>query len=483
MVSEQLFRGGAELQDGHFLLKVSRDRLQAVVVPKDAKAGIALDLGNLSHELQQFGVVSGILQEPEMLTGGGICVAKGKPPEPGENSKVKLHVKPAVVHVPKRKDPDKDEVDYRELGNIVNVTKDRLLVEKIPPTQGIPGKDVFGTDIPSKPGKDRKLKFGKGVRISDDETRIYSTRDGKFVMAEGKPSVFGEHTVSGDVDLTVGNIAFGGEKLVIQGEVLPGFSIKCRGDIVIQRGVNNGNVMAGGALEVMGPVVGEETVLRSKGDLTVEFVENGPVLETAGELIVRDFIVQGKARVGKDLKALQGKGTIIGGRYIIAGSLHVKDLGSEAEIVTDISVGIVPSMQERKQKLDEELQLWSERMNELIKNISALEKMKKDEGGNLPEDREVFLKKCQVAMPKAMDKVNDLTEQHKLLEEELGKMVDESVYVHGKLYPGVTIKIGSAMRTMTAEEEQVVVHFDKPSRQIFVRKMSRAERGVLEGQA
>lgn len=482
MASEQLFRGGVEIQDGHFLLKVTKDHLQAVVTLKDIKNPMDLNVQNLAHELEQFGVVSGILEAPEPMGGGSFCVAKGVAAKQGENARIVLHVKPAVVYAPKKKDPDKDEVDYRELGNIVNVTKDRLLVEKIPPNAGTPGMDVFGMGISSKPGKDRKLKIGKGVRLSEDELKIYSNRDGKFVMAEGKPSVFGEHSVSGDVDLTVGNIAFGGEKLLVQGEIMPGFTVKCRGDIVIQKGVENGTAMAGGTLVISGPAVGDETVLRSKGDLTVEFVENGPALETAGDLIIKDFMVQGKARVGKNLKALHGKGTVIGGKCTIAGSMYVKELGSDAEIVTEVSVGMVPSLQERKQKLDADLLLWSERMNEVLKNITVLENLKKEGGGKLPEDKELFLKKCQTAMPMAMDKVNDLTEQGKLLDEELEKMVDECVYVYGKLYPGVIIKIGSAMRTMTAEEEQAVAHFDRTTRQIFVRKMTREERSALEGQ-
>ncbi|MBU1404061.1 MAG: FapA family protein, partial [Proteobacteria bacterium] len=227
MASEKLFKGGVEIQNGAFILRVTKDRLQAVVTMKDAKAGVQLDNNLLQKELAENGIVGGLLPAPEPTGGGSFVVAKGVPPAMGENARVKMHVKPAIPG-PQRTDPDKDQVDFRELGTIVNVAKDRLLLEKIAPTQGKAGQDVFGIGIPAKPGKDSKLKYGKGVTLSPDEMKIFAALDGKFVMDDGRPTVFGEHSITGDVDMKVGNIVFGGSKLTISGEVLPGFSVKCR---------------------------------------------------------------------------------------------------------------------------------------------------------------------------------------------------------------------------------------------------------------
>ncbi|HSR36123.1 MAG TPA: FapA family protein, partial [Desulfurivibrionaceae bacterium] len=373
MASEKLFKGGVEVQDDTFILRVTKDHLQAVVVPKDAKAGATLNMQLLSHELKEHGVVHGLLAEPERLPDGSYLVAKGDAPVPGQDAKVMLHVKPSMARSPKMKEGSKDQVDFRELGTIVNVAKDKLLLEKMAPTLGKAGKDVFGTGVPAKAGKDRKLKCGTGVYLSDDETKIFSKFDGKFLMADGKPSVFEEHVVKGDLDISVGNIAFGGTKLVVQGEVLPGFSAKCRGDIIIQKGVTNAFVMAGGTLTVIGSAVGEQTVLRAKGTVTVDFMENGAQVETASDLVVNDYIVQCKVMVGKNL-IVKGKekGVVIGGNYIVGGSMFVKELGAETEITTTVSVGIIPSLQAKKLQLDSELQLWSDRLNEIIKNISTL---------------------------------------------------------------------------------------------------------------
>lgn len=477
MANEKLFKSGLPLQEGAFLLRVSKDRMLAVVVAAETETPVDLDREELRRVVAEEGIVYGVLPEPAIRSNGSLAVAQGLAPLHGEDSKINMHVKPSVIRVPKVKDPSRDQVDFRELGTIVNVDKGRFLLEIIPPTLGTPGKDIFGVEVPAKPGKERKLKRGPGIAFSDDERKVFADCDGKFVMADGKPSVYEEHVVNGDVDMTAGNIAFGGKKLIILGEVPPGFSIKCRGDIEIGKGVQNSLVMAGGNLKVGGVVVGAETVLRARGDLEIAFMENGPSVEAGGNLEIKESAIQCQGLVGGSFYA-RGKGVVVGGKYIVGGSVYVRDLGTDAEIQTSLHVGVVPSIQGRKQKVDEDMRLWAERLNEIIKNISALEKMKKEQGGNFPAERATMLQKYKSAMPKAMDRVNELTEQSKNLERELEQMVAESVFVYGTLYPGGVINIGSATRFVTTEEQECVVYFDRESRQILIRKMSKEEQAA-----
>ena len=473
MASDKLFKGGVAILGEAFILRVSKDRLQATVTPKDHKENAPLDLTLLREELRDNGIVHGVLEKPVQEHGGMLCVAKGNPAVPGEPARVKFHVKP-----PTTPPPQKDDLQA-PVPPLVNVAKGKLLLEKVPFTEGTPGQDVFGMEIKAKPGKDRTLRYGKGVSSSDDGQKIFAELDGKFILEEGKPAVVAEHTVTGNVDLRIGNLAFGGTTLKITGEVLPGFSVKCRGDILIQQGVNNAAIMAGGTLTISGGVVGNGSLLRAKGDIVVDFAENGPKIESAASLYVNDFLLHVDANIGGNIAVVKGKAAIIGGRVIVAGSVHVRELGNDTGITTDISVGMIPSLQARKQRLEEEITLWSDRLNEVLKNISTLERMKKEQGGKIDEEKAVLLKKCQVFMPKAMDKVNVLTEESTKLNETLEQMVNEMVYVYDKLYPGVVVRIGSLARVITMEEEQVVIYFDKPSHQIVVRKMTRDEKGCL----
>ncbi len=46
----------------------------------------------------------------------------------------------------------------------------------------------------------------------------------------------------------------------------------------------------------------------------------------------------------------KGQGVLVGGKYIVGGSVYVRDLGTDAEVQTILHVGVVPSIQGRKQK-------------------------------------------------------------------------------------------------------------------------------------
>ena len=484
MANEKLFKSGAEVLDGAFLLKVSKDRLVAYLAPTD-RDGNKADIGSygaaaIKAALLDNEINTGLLPTPQAREDGSFIVAKGTGPVQGENAKVKMHVKPAMVRSPKQKEPGKDTVDFRELGSIVNVNAGQLLLEKILLTNGTPGKDIFGVDIPAKPGKDLALKGGPGVTVSEDGVKVVASLDGKFLMADGRPSVYDSHVVKGDLDMSVGNIAFCGKSLIISGDVLPGFKVRCKGDVTVQRGINNAEILTHGCLTVGGCAVGEEVLLRSKGDMTLGFVENGPRVETLGKLIIKDFIVQGRVRTGGDLIALAGNGTVVGGTYVVGGSVYVKELGSDGEVVTEVSVGINPGLEVRKKKLEEELAIWPERLNQTLKNIGALEQMKKQEGEKMAPDKLALLKKLTSVMPKLMERVNQLSEAEKALQEEMEQLTNESVYVYGRLYAGVTVKIGGVARLFTSEEDQVVVHFEHKTRQLHLRKMTPEELATVE---
>lgn len=476
-MNSKLFKEGVEICDDKFLLKVTKDRLEAYVFPKDREAGLTIydvDLAAMMQEVKSQGINYGLLDEPQVREDGTYRVAQGLAAVQGENAKIQAYVKPAVVRSPKS--TGNDQVDFRELGSIVNVPKDKLLLEKIPPTSGTPGKTVTSEIINAKAGKDINIKVGPGVALSADGRQVTSTLDGKYMLADGKASVMVEHTVLGNVDMSVGNIAFVGERLMVNGSVEPGFKVKCKNDIYIAQGVQNGaEVTAGRSLEIKGGVIGADVVLKCWGDIKVDFVENVGRIEAKEDLIITETIIQGKARVGGDLKVLTGKGTLIGGKFIVGGSAYFQELGSEAEVVTEISVGINPQLEAKKKELDAGKEIWPAKMNEIIKNTTALKKMQKDAGGTLPPDKAELLKKLNAMLPEVMEKVNDLSELEKELDIEIEKTINEAVYVYGKLYPGTTITICGISRTMVTEEERVVVHFDKATRQIHCRKMTPQE--------
>lgn len=475
MGEDELKKSGAVICDETFTVKVSRDGMQAFLVPKKENAVLPSN-DVLRRELENLGISEGILPRPVPAQDTSYLTAQGKAPVNGENARVRLHVKPSVIHPPKVKDPAKgDAVDYRELGGIVNVKTDQLLLEKIPLTQGTEGQDVFGKKIAAKPGRDLKLKFGGNVRFEEQENKLYAAAFGKFLMADSKASVVEEHLIHEDVDLSIGNVTFGGRSLVIQGAVLPGFKVRCRGEISIGKGINNAEILAGGNITILGGVIGEHAHVTSMGNVTIDFVENGPEVKATGSLLLKDAAIQAKVEVGGSLKAIEGKGLVVGGKYVIGGSVWVKELGSEGEVITEMTVGIGPDLERKKEKLLQDQEVWPARMSETLKNINGLTKLKKESGGKLDSDKQQLLDKYNAFLPKVMEKVNQLTELEEQINAEIEKSANECIYVYGKLYPGVKVRIGNAVRVISDQEERVAISLNRKNLQIVVHAMTADE--------
>ena len=477
---EDLSKKPVKICNDRILLKLTKDKLKAVlqlVSEDDRFENVPFD--EIVKEVQNHGVSFGFVVKLPPAREGKTVIASGKPPVPGENAKIKPVVKPVIVSRAKSLKPGKDRVDFRELGHIVNVPKGQLLLKKIPATVGTPGKNVLGEEIPCKPGKDVNIKCGPGVVLSEDGLQVTALVDGKFVMGDGKPSVFEEHIITGNMDMAVGNIAFCGTKLEITGEVLPGFKIKCKGDIFIGKGVNNVQILAGGKVRISGGVVGQDAEIRAKGDIQLDFCENFGLIETRGSLRVENFVVQGRVKTGGNMTVVGGKGTVIGGKYVIGGSMYVKELGSEAEVVTEVTVGLKPELEKKKRQVEAAKEYWPNRMNEILKNISTLNDMKKAEGKDFGGEKANVLAELSKMMPEVMEKNNQLTEMQMQLDKELEQSSSEVIYVYGSLYPGVAVTIGKAVRVIDKLDRQVVVELNKSTLQIYVRAMTAEERDVV----
>lgn len=481
MAFDALFKEGVPLYGGQFTLKVSRDRLEAVLVAEGGGAASLRDLNfaSLQGEIREAGVVFGLLEAPEARSDGSYCVAKGTAVINGDNARIKSYVKPGMAHLSEVKDLMKDKVDFHELHSIVNVPKDKLLLEKLPLTAGRPGRAVTGEELAAKPGKDITLKVGPGITLSADGSKGFAAVEGKFVLVDGKAAVLVEHTVNSDIDFNVGNIAFVGQKLMISGAVQPGFKVKCKGDIFIGGGVQySAEVTAGGNLEIKGGCIGHEIVIKCWGNVTANFMDNVGRVEVKGDLTVTESMVQVHALVGGNIRVMGGKGVLAGGHYVVGGSVFAKELGSEDEVSTEISVGVNPLLDEKRAKLDQEKEVWSGRMNELIRNTTGLKAMQKEKGKAFSPEQAELLKKYTQMLPQVMERVNQLTLAEEALEAEMEQAAKESIYVYGIMHPGTKITIGGVTRVLTSQESGVVIHFDRDNRQIHCRTMTPEERQV-----
>nr|MBC8277584.1 DUF342 domain-containing protein [FCB group bacterium] len=84
-----------------------------------------------------------------------VIIAEGKKPIDGIDGSVELFFDPESIKKPKLNEDG--SLDFKELSLTLNVTAGQELAKLIPPTEGVPGIDVFNQNILPKKGEQGNL--------------------------------------------------------------------------------------------------------------------------------------------------------------------------------------------------------------------------------------------------------------------------------------------------------------------------------------
>ena len=160
---------GEELKDEYakISVEVSKDRMTATV-HYDTTRGTRLPTVEMIHEaLAEKRVVYGINEDAiseGVKSATYFVAAEGTPPVHGENARIERKFdlgdkgKPVIGNY--------DKADYKNLNLFVLAKRNQILAVRIPHTEGIPGKNVYGDDVPAKNGRPVPMPVGKIQRLS-----------------------------------------------------------------------------------------------------------------------------------------------------------------------------------------------------------------------------------------------------------------------------------------------------------------------------
>jgi uncharacterized protein (DUF342 family) len=347
--------GYANLVNGSLCIEdpvqVSEDRLTVYVcVHPPSGDNRLLTVAMVKKRLKELGVKRGIdenaIEQVAQKTSSAsepICdvpITKGKTPQKGEDATFKFGFR-------RNKQPGKyvgeaGRMDFRERGTIHNAKAGDVIAEKILPTAGKDGFDVFGDVLQAEPGRDWDLTPIENVSVSEDG-RIYKAEiDGMItLLGKEKIGILKAYEIPGDVDLTTGNLKMKGS-LTIKGWVREGFSVMASGDISVGQGVEDSVVRAGANLVVnRGIVGGGKGRVIAKGDVRADFMENARV-NAGGDVIVNNAIVRCLVTARGSVDITSGKGQLRGSRIFALKGVRAKEIGSGVGIETIIKVGRVP---------------------------------------------------------------------------------------------------------------------------------------------
>lgn len=426
-------------------VRVTSDRMMAVIrfYPPSLN-GKYMTERDIMNELARVNVTYGISAKvlKAYMAGRQFCrdipIAKGKAVVPGKDAVITYHFQTNPTAKPQLLEDG--TVDFHQLNLFTSVKNGDLLAELTPDVPGEPGIDVFGSQVMPLKVHKLSLKHGRNIRMSEDQTKIYSEVDGDVKLEGDTVFVANTYTVAADVDASTGDIQYNGN-VVVTGNVRAGFSVEASGDIEVKGVVEGAALKAGGSIVLKQGVQGmSKGKLEAGKDIITKFIEScfvqaAGVINT-GSSLHSDLIAGDKVIVsGK-------KGFLIGGTISAGKRIEASVFGNKMNTNTVLKVGVKPELMERFKELTASLKEDKEEMIEQKQKLDAIKKKLK-EGQKLLPNQIMLAKQLGETLKTLGEKVTKESEEHELLKKEIEENTNGKVVVNHTIYPGVQIYISN----------------------------------------
>lgn len=347
------------VEPASLIIDVAKDKLSAFATMQPARGGKGLSRTDILQLVAKTHIKHGVCmkavnllvqysdgkqtQQPLKCT-----IAHHTPSQEGEPAKLEQLSMTLKDRLLKPKETLHGKVDPKDFGAIVSVREGQPLVRRHPPTEGITGKDVMGSEIKVGTPKDIQLKADEGTTISEeDENLLLAATDGIPVLTE-----FGMKVVDtlelDKVNAKSGHVDYAGS-IVIKGDVGEGMKVSADGDVLIMGTAEACEITATGDITIEQGVFGHRDhdgapscKLSSEGSIAVNRAQNVSLhakknVHVATQALHCDISCEQDLTIGMDTPP---KGDLVGGSVSIGGSLHCGNIGTDAGAATQIDLGI-----------------------------------------------------------------------------------------------------------------------------------------------
>lgn len=433
-------------KDYIFNILVSANRLQAFLRVIFYEKGAKIDPKDVLDEISNQGIKYGIKEDAiiaycnkgeyykELVVAEGVQVVNGK------DARLEYHFK--TDNTIEFKEKEDGTVDFKNINNILSVEKDGLLCTLIPETEGKDGIDIYGNQIPHKPGKSLELPNGKNTYRSPDNLKLFAATAGAIYVNSKNIDISTVHTVK-NVDHTTGNIDFAGT-VVVQGDVRAGFTVKAKEDIVIRGMVEGAMLEAGKDITISNGMNGRDVgTLKAGGNITSKFLENAKI--HAAKNVFSDAIINCYVFAGENIVLKGSRGIIIGGECTACESIRAKTIGTKNNIQTKLEIN-----------LEKYMELHNNQKNQnIIKKVTAEIKAKEKEVSDINEkinyvtpfikkspENERLYKLLVIKKSEISRSINELKTSILELDNDNKKISDHKIVCSGIIYGNTRIAIG-----------------------------------------
>lgn len=459
-------------------LQVARDKLAAyfIIFPTKFKElpsyteieeaifhkGIAaiIDKESIEQQLEKIDVNQKKLER--------IIVARGRKPVNGCNE----YFLP-LISIDKKagKVLEDGRIDFREVDSIIECKKGQKILKRIPGVKPEDGYDIFGEKAEAVLENRKGYLKGDNIAQSDDDENIFvSTIDGCINVDRNKISVQPNVIIKGNVDYDYGNIDFNGS-VHIRGSVLPGFSVKAGGDIIVEKNVDDAYIEADGDIIIKMGITGKGSCkVIANGSIKANYILNS-VVEAIKEIEVQDSIINSRVFSNDKISVTAKHGKIMGGEVTARHEVIVNVVGSQKENITYVTVGRSLFIEREMNEIRQEMDKWRTKVDDTIRKIRS------SFGEGLFENPKEFLKilppvkkkNCLLLLKELTDynkELKQLAEKQKVVEKKLKLEREPVIIINEIVFPGLIAQIKKRKRRVEQKLENVKL-FEDPKEKLI----------------
>jgi len=372
---------------------------------------------------------------------GPLVVATGRPAVNGTDGNIEWLVPNPVLL--KQEKAAVGRVDYRELNKIVNLRQGQKILTLSEPTKGEPGEDIFGTVIPSQPGRPVSIRRGKNVDVTEDGREFFAQVTGMLEVAGDQILIEPLLIIQNDVDMSVGNINFIGPVKIAR-DVLDGFKIKAGKEIEVGGMVEGSALEAGSYIRIQGGVAGKlRSKIVCKGNLEAKYL-NEVSVEAGGDVVVANSITN--STVKSRGKITVTNGGIRGSNVIAQKGLRSPEIGSELGVRTIVIVGVDYHLKDKFANIERELAAVREAVEKIETALGPL-LADVEITATLPPEKSDIARRLMGQLDVLVQRGDELAAKRSAMLAKMEVGSDMFIEVGKKICAGVVMQIGTCRRT------------------------------------
>jgi uncharacterized protein (DUF342 family) len=434
-------------------LRVSQDKLRAAAMawPKEEAGRLTEEV--VFAQLELLGVVHGInpksisefvegVNTTELLDQAFVqIVVQGEPALDGIDGRI-LWTNDTQREVAGTIMPGGD-IDFRERGSFVEVTADDVIAIVVAPTDPVPGRDIYGTELPAKKAKKVSLKAGAGARSLNAGAEIRATKTGVLRVEQNRVFVDELLRIRGNVDFSIGNIK-GTGSVHVTGDVLPGFEVQANNNVLVDGSVEAGVVESGGSVLIrQGAFRGSR--LYAEGEISIGHIRDA-YCQAGGDIVIQREAYNSTINTKKNLLVKDGPSgaRLAGGIARALGTIQVGNAGTADGVITKLEVGHDPDIEIKRMRLEIELAQVEDRLKQLTRltKLAAASTVSKPQAASHFKQMRKLHSAERVRIETALDKLQGAAFTGDVLNSDTGeKRLPAHISIKQTVFPGVSIRV------------------------------------------